>query len=142
MSTQQKAIRDAIVARLTTELAGLVAPEHIFRSPERDLADNEIPAICIFSHQDRPVDEEDDQRFPHQRVYTLRVEVVAKGRPQEDAADDLASHVRKAVLAEDTLGGLCVRITWVGQLWSGFEGEIVQALSGLDLNCYYLFRPE
>lgn len=142
MSTQQKAIRDAIVARLTTELAGLVAPEHIFRSPERDLADSEIPAVCVFSHSDRPVDPDDDPRYPHQRIYTVRVECVGLGRPQEDATDGLATAVRKAVLADDTMQGLLMRMTWDNQIWSGSEGDPVQGLTALDFNCHYLFQPE
>lgn len=143
MSTQQKIIRDAFVALITAEVAVLVAEEHIFRSPERDLADKEYPALCIFSHGDRPSNPDDDQRFPHQRIYTLRVEGVAHGRPQEDATDPLAKAVRKAVLSDDTLQGLVMGITWDNQIWGGSEGEnVAQAVTALDFNVHYLFQPE
>jgi hypothetical protein len=147
MSTQQKAIRDAIVIRLTTELAGLVAPEHIFRSPERDLADSEIPAVCVFSHRDRPQDPDADHQRPHTRIYTVRVEAVAEGRPQEDATDPLAAAVRKALLADDSLPTPAGEtqawaVTWADQIWSGSEGEKVQALTALDFDITYRWRPE
>lgn len=147
MSTQQKVIRDAIIARLTTELAGLVVEEHIFRSPERDLADKEIPAVCVFSHGDRPVNPDDDHAHEHRRIYTVRVEAVAEGRPQEDATDPLAKAIRKALLSDDRLHSVSGEpaswaITWAGQIWGGYEGEKVQALTALDFDVLYLWRPE
>jgi hypothetical protein len=147
MSTQQKVIRDAIVARLTTQLTGLVAPEHIFRSPERDLADSEIPAVCVFSHSDRPANSDDNTDSQHRRIYTVRIEVVSNGRPQEDATDDLAIAVRRALLSDDSLPSAswvpaAWAISWSGQIWSGSEGEQVQALTALDFDVFYLWRPE
>ena len=84
---------------------------------------------------------------PHERVYTLRVEGIANGRPEEDVTDPLAIATRRAFLLDDSFtpaGGtaLCNRVVWVGQIWSGDEGDPVQALTALDFDCYYLWRPE
>lgn len=147
MSTQQRAIRDAIVARLTTELAGLVAPEHIFRAPERDLAKSDYPAVCVFSHGDRPANPDDNTDGQHRRIYTIRIEAIANGRPQEDATDALAVAVRRALLVDDSLPSAswvpaAWGISWSGQIWSGHEGETVEALTALDFDVFYLWRPE
>ena len=61
--------------------------------------------------------------------------------------DPLAIATRRAVLLDDSFtpaGGtaLCNRVVWVGQIWSGDEGDPVQALTALDFDCYYLWRPE
>lgn len=147
MSTQQKAIRDAIFTHLKAQLSGVVADSSFFRSPRREIADAEIPCVCVFSHNDRPANPEDDHAGRHERVYTVRVEVVANGRPEEDATDALAIAVRRAILADDSLtetGALALarRITWNGQFWNGDEGDPVQAITGLDFDCYYTWSPE
>jgi len=145
MSTQQKAIRDAIFARLTAQMPG----SNIYRSPRWSIDDSKIApgTLCLFSHGDRPATSEDDHSGRHERIYTVRIECIANGRPEEDATDGLAIAVRRALLTDDSLtdsGALALtrRITWNGQVWSGDEGEPVQALTGLDFDCYYLWSPE
>jgi hypothetical protein len=146
MSTLQKAIRDLAVVNLTAQLPG---GTNIKRAPRRSLDDSEIlpGCVCIFSHGDRPENQDDDQMLPHPRIYTLRVEGIANGRPEEDATDTLATAIRRAFLLDDSFtpaGGtaLCSRVVWVGQIWSGDEGDPVQALTALDFDCHYLWRPE
>lgn len=142
MSTIQKQIRDAFVSLITAQVPGV----NVFRAPRRDLGEADLPAICIFSHTDRPESEDDDHQQSHPRVYTLRVEIIVAGRVEEDVTDDLAVSVRKAVLSDDSLagGGLALtrRITWSQQTWSGAEGDPAEALTGLEFNCFYLWRPE
>ena len=138
MSTGQKSIRDEVFLRITAALPDVL----VFRSPRRALDDSEIPCVCVFSHGDRPTSEEEDHSQAHERIYTLRVEVIANGRPEEDATDELVAKIRTAILTDDTLGGACRRITWASQVWSGDEGDPVQALSGLDFSVFYLWSPE
>lgn len=146
MSTQQKAIRDAIFTRLTAQLpVGTLT----FRAPRRSLDDTEIGlgVVCVFSHGDRPANQGDDHSGRHERIYTVRIECIANGRPEEDTTDTLAIAVRRALLTDDSLtdvGALALtrRITWNGQIWSGDEGDPVQALTGLDFDCYYTWSPE
>ena len=138
MSTQQRVIRDAIFTRLAVQLPGVI----LMRSPRRMVDDAEIPCVCVFSHGDRPANADDDHAQSHERIYTVRVEAIAAGRPEEDATDALAIAVRKAILTDDSLGGSAWRITWAGQVWSGDEGDPVQALTGLDFDVTYLWSPE
>jgi len=137
MSSQQRTIRNAVVTLLEA-----IPGVHVFRSPRFEIAEAELPALAVFSHGDRPEDQDDDHQKSHRRTYTLRVEIRAKGRPEEDATDDLAVAVRKAILADDSLGGLVHRITWAEQAWDGDEGEFPLAGTYLDFNVFYLWRPE
>ena len=140
MTTIQRQIRDAAVALIQSQLPTV----QVMRSPRRDLGEADFPAVCIFSHQDRPLSEEDDHMQAHERVYTLRIEVIASARPEEDATDDLCVAVRKALLADDALGltGVVRRTTWSLQTWAGSDADPAEALSGLEFNTYYLWRPE
>lgn len=137
MSTLQKQIRTAIAANIQagTGLAPLM-------SPRCDVATLDLPAVCIFSHGDKPQDEEEDHQKAHHRIYTVAVDVSAEGRPEEDATDDLAVKVRQAVLSDDSLGGLVDRVIWADQIWAGVEGETPMAGTVLTFNCFYLWRPE
>lgn len=139
MSTVQKLLRNALVSRIQTALPAVT----IFRAPRRELADTELPAVCIFGQHDRPQNaDEDDHSKAHARVYTVRVEIRAKGLVEDDTTDVLAVAVRGAVLTEDTLGGLCDRTTWGEQLWDGDEGDPPLSGTALEFNHFYLWRPE
>lgn len=133
----QKQIRTAVAA-----LLGTIPGVKVFASPRFDIAEAELPALCVFSHGDVPSNSDDDHARAHERTYTLRVEIRAKGRPEEDATDDIAVAVRKAILADDSLGQLVHRITWAEQAWDGDEGEFPLAGTYLDFNVFYLWRPE
>jgi hypothetical protein len=138
MSTIQKQIRDAVMVRLQT-IPGVTT---FFRSPRRVIGEQELPALCLYSHNDKPLSDDDDHQQAHQRVYTLRVEIRAQGRPEEDATDDLCIAVRRALLQDDSLGQLVNRITWGDQQWDGSEDENPLAGTALDFNVFYLWRPE
>ncbi len=140
--TQQRQIREAIKARLEAQLPGV--PVHL--APRFVVPDSGLPCVGIFSRGDRPLDEGDHAKA-HSRIYTLRIEVAAKGRPEEDATDDLAVAVRTAILTDDSLTdpgqlGLASGIFWVGQDWDGEEGDEPEAKTGLDFDIYYRWRPE
>lgn len=139
MTTTQRKIRDVVASRIQAAM-----PEvHFFRAPHRDLAEAELPAVCLFGLTDRPENgDEDDHQQAHNRVYTLRVEILAAARGDDDATDDIAVSVRRAVLADDTLGGLVHRITWAEQTWDGSEGEFPLSGTLLNFNVFYLWRPE
>lgn len=138
MSSKQKQIRDAIVAALTP----LVPSGNLFRSPRFTIAEANLPCIAAFSTSDRPAEDDSDHQAPHVRVYSIRVELRAIGRPEEDVLDDLSASVRRAILTDDSLGGLANRITWAEQLWDGSEDESPNAGSAFDFNVFYLWRPE
>lgn len=135
--TIQRQIRDAIAA-LLTPLPGV----NVFRSPRRVLAAGELPAVCIFSQGDRPQEDDADHAKQHWRVYTVRVEIRVPALPEDDATDYLAVEVRRALLADDTLGGLVDRITWTEQAWDGDEADAQLGGTALDFACFYLWRPE
>ena len=139
MSTTQKLLRDAVVSAVQAALPGV----SIFRAPRRELAGTELPAVCIFGQHDRPQNaDEDDHAKAHPRAYTTRVEIRAKGLVEDDATDDLAVVVRRAVLSDDTLGGLCYRTTWSEQLWDGDDGDPPLSGTALEFSHFYLWRPE
>lgn len=135
--TIQRQIRDAIAALLEA-----IPGVQVFRSPRRVLAAAELPALCVYSQGDRPQDEDDDHQRAHWRVYTVRVEIRVAALPEDDATDDLAAEVRRALLAERALGGLVDRITWTEQAWDGDEADTQLGGTALDFACYYLWRPE
>lgn len=139
--TLQAQIRAAARALLMAKTG--FPEESIFRAPRRNLSPEELPALCIYSHGDRPVNPDDDATRPHERVYILRVEVRVSDRPEDDATDDLASQVRQAILTDDSLGLPDVRrIVWADQQWDGAEDEKPLAGTALDFNVHYLWRPE
>lgn len=138
MSSKQKAIRDALAAMLTP----LVPAGNFFRAVRRDLGPGELPALTLWSREDRPVSDEDDHQAPHQRTYTLRVEIRVAALTEDDSTDALACAVRSAVLADDRLGGLVYRTTWSSQAWDGDEGDPPIAGTALDFSVYYLWEPE
>lgn len=140
MSTLQKAIRDQAVTRI--QAATGLPLGSIYRAPRRDIDAAALPAILIYSHGDRAANLDDNQQFPHERMYTLRVEVRVQDRVEEDATDLLASQIRHALLPEDTLGGLVIRTLWEMQQWDGVEND--EPLSGcaLDFIFHYLYEPE
>ena len=114
-----------------------------FPSPRRNLSPAELPALCVYSHGDRPADADADATQCHERVYTLRVEVRVADRPEDDATDALAAAVRRALLTDDSLGLPFVRrITWIDQQWDGAEEESPLAGTALDFNVHYLWSPE
>lgn len=140
--TIQGAIRSEVIRRIQA-----VAPwATIQQSLRRETAQEELPCIIVYSHGDRAQDEDQDHAQAHERVYTLRVEIRVDGRPEEDATDELATVVRRAVLPDDpdgrTLAGLVRRTTWSAQEWAGDEGEFPLAGTALDFSFYYQWRPE
>ena len=138
MSTIQKQIRDAVMARLQT-IPGVTT---FFRSCHRVVGEQELPAVFLYSHNDRAVNERDNQQEPHERAYTVRVEIRLEGRPEEDVTDDLCIAVRRALLQDVTLNGLVNRIVWTDQAWDGTEDENALAGSALDFSIFYLWKPE
>ena len=135
MSLQQKAIRDALVARLQAAL-GTSATVH--RALRRELAQKELPAVLIFSVSDRPGSDDEPHAYAHTRAYTLRAEIRAEGRPEDDVTEALSDTVRAAVFEDETLGGLCHRAAWTEQAWDGDEGEWPLAGTILDFTFHYL----
>jgi len=140
MSTLQKQIRDQVVTLLTAA-TGLPAGS-IYRSPRRDIPADTLPAILIYSHGDRPVNADEDHQDTHERTYTLRVEIRVQGRVEEDATDDLAVQVRRAILADDTLGQLTIRGLWESQQWDGVENDLPESGTALDFTFHYFWSPE
>lgn len=141
MTTTQRKIRDAFATKIQAALPAVF----FFRAPRRNLSEKELPAVCLFSHGDRPASEDDDHQQPHERVYTLRVEIRAITLPEEDGTDPLAIAVRQAILADDSLGLTTVgvhRVTWAEQAWDGDDGDPQLGGTYLDFNCYYTWRPE
>jgi len=134
----QKQIRLALVALLTQGFPDM----HVFQAPRRQLDHPDMPSLSIFSHEDRPLNDEDDQQRSHIRCYTVRVELRVESLVEDDATDDLAVRVRQCLMTESLLGGLALRITWSAQQWDGAEGETPMAGTALDFNIHYLWRPE
>jgi hypothetical protein len=99
--------------------------------------------ICVFSHADKPVDPDADHEQAHERVFTLRVEIRVAERPEDDATDALAMAIRRAFLADDSLGLPFVRRTlWIDQQWDGSEEGGPLGGTALDFNVHYLWSPE
>lgn len=134
MSLQRKAIRDAVVACLE---AALPVGTHIFRSIRRELGEGELPAVCIYSVSNRPEDETQNQRYAHERVYAIRVEVRAIGRPEEDITEGLCDLICETVLTDLTLARLCHQVGWSDQLWDGEEQEQPLAGTAIDFHLHY-----
>ena len=140
MSTLQKQLRDHVTTLLATA-TGLPSGS-IFSSPRRDIPVELLPALLIYSHADKPMDEEEDHSKEHQRIYTLRVEARVSDRPEEDATDTLSIAIRKAILQDDTLATLVIRTTWALQQWDGVEEKAPVSGSAQDFNFHYFWRPE
>jgi hypothetical protein len=140
MSTLQKQIRDQVVTRVMT-VTGLAAGS-VYRAPRRDIPASDLPAVLIYSHGDNPVNAEDNQQYPHERAYTVRVELRVAARVEDDATDAMAAQIRHAILPDDTLGGLVMRTIWAQQQWDGVENDIPESGTALDFTFHYLYQPE
>jgi len=140
MTTLQKQIRNQVFDLVLAQ-AGLPA-ESLYRSPRRDIPAVDLPAILIYSHGDRPVNADDDHQQIHERVYTLRIEIRVAARVEEDATDDLAVKVRRAILTDDSLGQLVNRTQWEQQQWDGVENDIPESGTALDFAFHYFWSPE
>ena len=65
----------------------------VYPSPRADIPVEELaagPALCMFSHHDRPADAAADSSRPHERIYTLAVDQQHVGRQEEDTTEALA----------------------------------------------------
>lgn len=140
MSTLQKQIRDRVVQLVQT--ATLLPLSSIYRAPRRDIDAADLPAVLVYSHSDHPLSGDDDHQRQHERLYVLRIEARVATRVEDDATDLLASQIRKALLADDTLAGLVYRITWDQQQWDGVEEQVPESGTALDFSFHYLYQPE
>lgn len=136
MSTQQRQIRDAVFALISSAVGSTAT---VYRAPRRDVS---APAVSIYSKDDRPLDPDCDMQQSHERAYTLQVEIRVEDRPEEDATDALATLIRNAVLHDDSLGLLARRIVWTSQIWAGSEDDAPLAGTIVDFQIHYLWRPE
>lgn len=131
--TIQKQIRSGFQAII----AGALPLAHVLMAPRFELGKANLPAVCIFGHEDRPREADADTSNPHQRVYTVRVEICVEDAPEDDATDAMAVAIRRAVLAENVLWEIVDEIRWTGQMWAGNEGEDPMARTALDFDVIY-----
>ena len=136
----QRQIRDAVQARIQAALPAVT----IFRSPRGIIPESALPAVAIYSESDRATEEDSDQARVHERVYTLRTELRVAALPEDDATEDLAQALIRAVMSESDSGpmdGLVHRLTWGEQAWDGDEADSPLGGTTLDFSFHYLWRP-
>ena len=134
---RQHQLRDALAAAL---LASTGLPQ-VYRSPRIPIAAEDLPAVSLYTHSDKPLDPESDHSRAHMRVMTMAVDVQVKGEIEEDACEVLCDLVLQAVQADETLGGLAQRIQWAGQEWAGAAGDSPICGSQLLFEIVYQWRP-
>lgn len=140
MSIVQRQIRDAVEAALVATLPGTV---HVLRAPRSQVGRINLPGVAFFGHGDRPYESDADTQREHRRIYTVRVEARVEAKPEDDATDDLARLVRKALLTESFPVQDVLQITWNEQQWDGADdGEDPMSGTALDFDFHYLFDPE
>lgn len=142
MSSVQAQIRAAAQPLL---LAATALPAgSYYKAPRFNIPESALPALLVYSHGDKPLSPDDDEMLPHERVYTLRVEIRVQERPEDDATDALATAVRRALLKDDSLGlgGVVRRVVWIDQQWAGVEEDNPISGTALDFNVHYLWSPE
>ena len=140
MATRAFLIRESFHAKIVA--ATDLADTKVLRSPRFQVDAADLPVVAVYAHGDRPVDPEAISDRRHDRVYTVAVEINAVGRIEEDATDVLATAVRKAILADGTLGGLCSYITWASQEWGSKETQVAESATLLLFSCHYMWSPE
>jgi hypothetical protein len=137
MSTLQKQIRTYVGAQILAT-TGLT----VLSSPRVEIPVENLPAIAVFSHSDKAVDAAADSSRKHQRIYTLAVDLTAMGRGEEDITEPTAILIRKAILADGSLGGLVNYTTWADQQWAGTETDKPMAGTVLLFSFHYFWSPE
>lgn len=137
MTTVQKQIRSGLQAICEAALPAA----HVLMAPRFELGKANLPAVCIFGHEDRPREADANTTQEHQRVYTVRVEICAEAAPEDDATDAMAVAIRRAALAENILWPIVDEIHWSAQMWAGNEGEDPMARTALDFDFTYLYDP-
>lgn len=133
-------ILQAVETRIATALPGTT----VHRDWRRPFEEEDLPAVVVYAQANTPQSNEAFHYGPHLRVLSIRVEVRAIGRPEEDAVDTLANSVRAAILTgadDDELGGLVQVIHWTNQQWDGAEMDQPYAACALDFDLTYFFEP-
>lgn len=105
MAHRRRIVRDAAVTRLT----GLATTgSNVFNSRARVLADSQLPALRVYTPQERAETGSDllgDSMKMHR--IELRVEVVAKAADTvENTIDAICELVEAAIATDETLGGV------------------------------------
>ena len=113
----------------------------VLKSPRFHVEAVDLPIVSVYTHSDKPVDADAVSDRPHDRIYTVAVEINVAAREEEDATDALSIAVRSAILTDGTLGGLCSYTTWASQEWGSKENELAESATLLLFSCHYLWRP-
>jgi hypothetical protein len=108
MAHQRKQIRDAVLARLRTDLVSDFA-DRIYGNRFRTLFPQNLPALLVYTAAD-PETAEISVEAPREYKRTLRlsIEIVVKADDSlDDALDALAEKVENSVFKDETFGGTC-----------------------------------
>ena len=119
-----------------------LASAKVLKSPRFTVDAKDLPLIAVYSHSDKPEDADQISSRTHGRIYTVAVEMDVQGRIEEDATDALAVQIRKAILSDGTLGGICTYTTWSSQEWGSKETAIAESASVMLFSCHYMWRQE
>ena len=100
--------REQILAKIKTNLAGTTGVgTRIYRSRAEAFSRTETPAIIIEPISDTPQDTSSFfNNVTHE--FRIRITVIARGSVPDNVADPTIESLHSKLLADATLGGLCI----------------------------------
>jgi hypothetical protein len=128
-------IRSQIMAALKAVLNADGAPCQFYRCRMNPFSPQQLPAGNFFPHQEmNHIDAGDDAA-----VLTIMVaaHVAATDDPVDEVADELLVWAEKQIMADDTLGGLCVWIEKKSTAWELAQKGVEQCVAGITFDVNY-----
>jgi hypothetical protein len=143
MAHQRKQIRDAVIARLKTDLASDVGTR-VFGNRFRTLFPQELPAILVYTSDPETVEIAVEAPREYKRTPHIAIEVVVRADDSlDDALDAFAEKIEQSIFKDETFGGLCAD-TLLGETAMDLLSEGDKPIGGMKITLdmpYYQRLP-
>lgn len=124
MNTFPNSIREQLLQAVITTLAPIATAmgATLFRSPVNAILRENTPAIVVFPEEEKVA----SQNTVTTRTLTIRVVALARevgANEGEIVADQLITACHAALMADNNLGGLCLKIRELGTEWDTEDAD-------------------
>jgi hypothetical protein len=139
MSHIRKQIRDAVIARLKTDVEAV--SDRVFGNRARQVFPGELPCILVYTVQE-PAEVSIEAPREYKRNLTLTIEILAKAdNGIDDTLDALCETVEASIFSEETFGGLASDTLLADTDFDFFgEGDRLVGAAKITLNTPYYQR--
>lgn len=100
-----------------------------------------LPDVVVFGLEDKPADPGSDSAGGQVRAFQFGV-TISVTSAQEADTDDLAVLVRKALVQDESLGGVATDLNWDSQEWGEGAGSRPTVITKLMFTASYRWEIE